>query len=275
MSLKCILVHVDGSAQSRATVAAACTLARDHGAHLSALYVEAPDGIPGFASLEIPRAAMAVIESQRKAARQAAREMFDTQAAAAGITERTGWEFTKGSAVGALALRGRYTDIIVVSQSNPETRRAGYEELADDLVMVSGRPVLVIPYIGAPATIGKRALIGWNASREAARAVSDAMPLLEKADSLEILAVEPNGIGDAPGADIALHLARHGIKANANTAAGRDIDVGDVLLNRAADTGVDLIVMGAYGHSRMRELVLGGATRHILEHMTVPVLMSH
>jgi nucleotide-binding universal stress UspA family protein len=133
----------------------------------------------------------------------------------------------------------------------------------------------VIPYIGAPQNLGKKILVAWNASREASRAVADAMPMLEAADSVEVFAVEPNGMGDAPGADIAAHLARHGINATANKTTGLDIDVGDVLLNQAADSGADLIVMGGYGHSRMRELVLGGATRHILEHMTVPVLLSH
>ncbi|MBE9552893.1 MAG: universal stress protein, partial [Proteobacteria bacterium] len=131
------------------------------------------------------------------------------------------------------------------------------------------------PYIGAQAEIGRNVLVAWNGSREAARAVSDAMPILEAADSIEVFAVEPRGIGDIPGADIAQHLARHGLKTDAAKTAGLDIEVGDVLLNQVADGGADLIVMGAYGHSRMRELVLGGATRHILGHMTVPVLLSH
>ena len=275
MSLKSILVHVDNSEQSKSTVAAACALAREHDAHLTGLYVVPTPGIQGYVSIEIPAAAMEVIEKQRQASLEAAREMFEAAAADSGITARSGWEQTTGSTVNALATRGRYADVVVVSQSNPETRRADVEDMVDDLVVVSGRPVLVIPYIGAPKNFGKRVLLGWNASREAARAVSDAMPLLETAESVEVFAVEPRGLGDAPGADIARHLARHGIKANANTAAGSDIEVGDVLLNRAADTGADLIVMGAYGHSRMRELVLGGATRHVLEHMTAPVLMSH
>ena len=111
--------------------------------------------------------------------------------------------------------------------------------------------------------------------KRAEELMNSAMPILENADSIEVFAVEPHGIGDIPGADIATHLARHGLKAEASKTTGIDIDVGDVLLNQVADSGADMVVMGAYGHSRMRELVLGGATRRLLEHMTVPVLLSH
>ena len=116
-------------------------------------------------------------------------------------------------------------------------------------------------------------------SRKATRAVNDAMPLLETADSVTVLVINPiggiDGHGEEPGADIALHLARHGVNATAEHMVAEDISVGDMLLSRCANAGADLLVMGAYGHSRMRELILGGATRNILQHMTVPVLMSH
>ena len=275
MTLKSILVHVDNSKQAPATIAAACVLAREHDAHLTGLYIEYPAHIPGFAAIEIPASAIEVIEAQNKAALDTAREVFENTVAAEGLTGTSEWTVQKGSPVEVLALRGRYADLVVVSQPSPEARGIANEDLVDDLVLASGRPVLVIPYIGAHKQLGKRVLIGWNASREAARAVLDAMPIMEKADTVEILAVEPTGIGDTPGADIARLLARHDIKVEASATQAPDIDVGDVLLNRAADTNADLIVMGAYGHSRMRELVLGGATRHILEHMTAPVLLSH
>ena len=275
MSLKDILVFVDGSQEAPATVAAACALARTHDAHLTGLAVDNPPEIPGFATIEIPASALEIIETQRKETVTKAREIFDKAVAAAGITDRSGWTVARGQPLETLSLRSRYADILVVPQANPDSQSATGEDMVDDLVLVSGRPVLVIPYIGAPQNLGKKILVAWNASREASRAVADAMPMLEAADSVEVFAVEPNGMGDAPGADIAAHLARHGINATANKTTGLDIDVGDVLLNQAADSGADLIVMGGYGHSRMRELVLGGATRHILEHMTVPVLLSH
>lgn len=275
MSLKDILVYVDGSRETTSTLAAACALARDHDAHLTGLAVDRPPEIPGYASIEIPPSALEIIQAQRRETAEKAREVFEKAVAAAGITSRSRWSLAKGMPLESLSLRTRYTDVVVVSQSNPEREDGSGDDMVDDLILICGRPVLVIPYIGAPERIGKKVLVAWNASREAARAVADAMPILEAADSVEVIAVEPNGLGDAPGADIAEHLARHGVNATANKTTGLDIDVGDVLLNHIADSGADLMVMGAYGHSRMRELVLGGATRHLLQHMTVPVLLSH
>jgi nucleotide-binding universal stress UspA family protein len=274
MPLKDILVYVDDSAQAAGTVAAACSLALRHDAHLTGLAINQPPEIQGFAGVEIPLSAVEILKQQRQAALDKMRKVFDDAVNAAGLSNRSGWCVATGRKLESLALRSRYADLTVISQNGPEGPTNG-EDIVDDLIMASGRPILVIPYIGAPAEVGRKVLIAWNASREAARAVSDAMPVLETAESIEVFAVEPHGIGDIPGADIAEHLARHGLKAQAGQTAGLDIDVGDVLLNQVADSGADLVVMGAYGHSRMRELVLGGATRHILGHMTVPVLLSH
>lgn len=273
MSLKDILVYVEDNEQEAATVAAACTLARQHDAHLTGLAVDRPPEIPGFATIEIPPSAVEIIKAQRKESLERARRTFDETVNKAGLADRSGWSVSKGRQLESLVLRSRYADITVVSQNTPEDE--GGDALIDDFILASGRPALVIPYIGAPETFGRNILIAWNASREAARAVSDAMPLLETADKIEVFAVEPNGMGDLPGADIASHLSRHGLNVSTAKTAGLDIDVGDVLLNQVADGGADMVVMGAYGHSRMRELVLGGATRHILKHMTVPVLLSH
>lgn len=272
MSLKDILVYVDSSSAAAGTVAAACSLALRHDARLMGLAIDEPPEIPGFAAIEIPPSAIEIIKQQRKETLDTAKTSFETAVAAAGLEGKAAWAAAKGRRLETLALRSRYADLTVVPQTQPDGDR---DSLIDDLIMSSGRPILAVPYIGAPKNVGSKVLIAWNGSRESARAVADAMPLLEAAKEIEIFAVEPRGIGDLPGADIAEHLARHGLKVNAARTAGLDIDVGDVLLNEAADSGADLIVMGAYGHSRMRELVLGGATRHILDHMTVPVLLSH
>ena len=140
-------------------------------------------------------------------------------------------------------------------------------------------PVLVVPYAGRYETVGRRVLIGWSATREAARAVSDAMPLLAAAEIVTVLTIDAregtDAHGELPGADISLHLARHGVKAEIERTVSAGIPAGDVLLSRAADLGADLLVIGAYGHSRVRELLLGGVTRSILQSMTLPVLMSH
>ncbi len=151
--------------------------------------------------------------------------------------------------------------------------------MVGNLVMSAGRPALVIPYIGAPEGFGRTVTLAWDAGREAARTVADAMPLLERAEQVHVLAVNPrsgiSGHGEEPGADIALHLARHGITAEVNHTHAQDVGVGDAILSWLSDSGSDLLVMGAYGHSRLRELVLGGVTRRLLDSMTVPVLISH
>jgi nucleotide-binding universal stress UspA family protein len=139
--------------------------------------------------------------------------------------------------------------------------------------------MLIVPYVGEIKSFAQDILVCWNASREAARAVTDALPLLQRAKRVIVLSVDgnasPGGHGESPGSDIALYLARHGVRAEAARTGSGGLDIGSVILSRAFDYSVDLIVMGAYGHSRVREIVLGGATRSLLKSMTVPVLMSH
>ena len=146
-------------------------------------------------------------------------------------------------------------------------------------MLSAGRPALVVPDIGAGKTLGRRVMIAWDTGREAARAVNDALPILQQAEAVTVLSVNPRpGIdlhGEEPGADIALHLTRHGVKVEVQRTQVEEINIGDTILSRLADLGSDLLVMGAYGHSRLREVVLGGVTRTLLESMTVPVLMSH
>jgi nucleotide-binding universal stress UspA family protein len=185
----------------------------------------------------------------------------------------------EGETITGLNLHARYADLVIAGQVDPRDPEWADLRLPERVVLESGRPVMVIPFIGAPQPIGKRIMVAWNASREAVRAVNDALPLLVDADTVEVLAINPPvgeaGDGDIPCADICLHLARHGINAIAESMQAEDIQVGDLLLSRAVDRGVDLIVMGAYGHSRFREIVLSGVSRRLFKHMTTPVLFSH
>ena len=146
------------------------------------------------------------------------------------------------------------------------------------MVLAAGAPVMIVPHIGAPSTTAEKVMVAWNASREAARAVRDAMPLLEKAKTVDVVCCHPEATpdhGELAGADIGLHLSRHGIEVDVQVLEGEEIDVGNALLSHAADRGSDCLVMGGYGHSRLQEAVLGGATRTILQSMTIPVLMAH
>ncbi|MGH6901649.1 MAG: universal stress protein, partial [Geminicoccaceae bacterium] len=178
----------------------------------------------------------------------------------------------------ALATHARYADVVILGQADPEDAALPHY-LPEEVTLASGRPSLVIPYIGPQATLGQRVTVAWDAKREAARAVNDALPLLTRAQTVGVVTVNPSetpfGHGEQPGADIAVHLARHGIKVEVQRIESRDIDVANIVLSHIADQSSDLLVMGAYGHSRLRELVLGGVTRTILHDMTVPVFMAH
>jgi nucleotide-binding universal stress UspA family protein len=275
MALKDLLVHVTGAPDSGPAIDAALALAEQHDAHLAGLAIRAPLDIPVYAEAHLPESMLQILQEREDQRIAGARQLFESKAKHAGRGDRIAWRVDSGLPFDTLGLHARYADLTVVAQDNPEKQDYRFAELAEDLLVASGRPVLVVPSIGARPTIGRTVIVAWNGSREAARALADAMPILEKARSVEIfIAGEPH-IGDLPGADIAAHLARHQIRVEVYRLPGAEAPVGGALLNRTAAIGGDLIVMGGYGHSRLREFVLGGATRHILQHLTVPVLMSH
>lgn len=275
--LKDILVHVDAGKTCGSRLQVAIGLARAHDAHLIGLYAFPQNSLPGYVKAEIRQELLEALAAGHEAAAAEARKVFDDACKRAGIAGE--WRSSNGRVVDQLALHGRYADIVVVGQRDPEVFGSELDQMPDRLILSVGRPVLVVPYVGTFPTVGKDILVAWDASRLATRAVNDALPFLKTAKKVHLLAVNPagghDGHGEIPCADIGLHLARHGVNAEASSIRAEDIAVGDAILSRAADFGVDMIVMGAYGHARWRELVLGGATHHILEHMTVPTLMSH
>jgi nucleotide-binding universal stress UspA family protein len=281
---KDILVVVDDSAACATRLDVAVHVAGRCGAHLTGLFVTPPPNVPALAGSEFPgglQAASDYLEAQRQARRGAAlaaQELFRSRTGMAGIT--TEWREREGDAAAIAGLHARYADLIIVGQMEP-TPRAGHSGRArpERLLLGVGRPILVVPYVGVFKTVGDRVLVAWNASREATRAVNDALPILQRASHVTVLAINPrggvSGDGDVPGADLALHLSRHGVNVEASWIQAEDMEVAALLLSRACDLQADLIVMGGYGHSRVREIVLGGATREILRTMTVPTLMSH
>lgn len=281
---KDVLVIVDDSKTCAPRLDVAVHLASRFGAHLTGLFVKESPHVPGWAQSEgyaYLRPPSDYMEMQRQAWREAAlaaQRLFHARADVAGIT--TEWREREGDVAEIASLHSRYTDLVIVGQMEPALP-AGHpaRALPERLLMAVGRPILLVPYAGAFPTVGERVLVAWNASREATRAVNDALPLLRLASQVSVLVINPrggvSGDGDVPGADLALHLSRHGVKAEAAWIQADDIDVAAMLLSRASDFQADLIVMGGYGHSRVREIVLGGATRAILHAMTVPTLMSH
>jgi nucleotide-binding universal stress UspA family protein len=282
MALKDILVHLDATPRSEARLAVAVRLATQRGAHLIGLHVmDIPSAsyFYGAAMPFVPANPEELVERMRAEATAAAAPI---EASFRDCVRRDGlqgeWRLVEGNPAATVALHARYADLTVVGQPNSYQPQDS-DAITVTTVMTSGRPVLAIPFAGDFPTLGERVLVAWNASREAARAVNDALPLIAGAKQVTVLAINPQqgigGHGDVPAGDIALHLARHGIKAEAAHTVAKDISDGEALLSYAADIGADLIVAGAYGHSRARELVFGGVTRTLIAEMTAPVLLSH
>ena len=279
MALKNLMVVVDTDKPASARIDAAAMLAARHDAHLTGLFVSAPPALPSYVAGELGDSVIALQQRMAQEIADEAAGLFRQRVELAGIGSRAEWRALRGDPTEVAGIVGRYADLVILGQIDPDRNRDVPPVHPEDVLFDCGRPVLMVPYAGRFPTIGEQVLVGWNASREAARAVNDALPFLETAKKVSVLAVNPkagiNGLGDEPGADISLHLARHGVPVTADHVNARGMDPGDMILNYATDMSADLLVMGAYGRSRLRELVLGGVTRHIMQHMTIPVLFSH
>ncbi|WP_034298369.1 universal stress protein [Herbaspirillum sp. RV1423] len=274
MTYKTILVHVDESTHAAARIRLASELAFTFDAHLIGAAMTGisrfiyPDGVVFIAS---------VIDTLRERA-QLDLKQFEETARQRGVTSVES-RLTEDDAAGALVLQARYSDLVVISQTDPTEREPGdVYDLPEYVLLNSSRPVLTIPYAGKFDNVGSNIMVAWDGSMEATRAITNALPFLKKARNVNVVLFNPSALfdihGQQPGADIALYLARHGVKVNV-LQEPTDLDVGNALLSLAADTGADLLVMGGYGHTRFREVLLGGVTKTILNSMTIPVLFSH
>jgi nucleotide-binding universal stress UspA family protein len=255
----------------------AVSVAEAFGSHLLGIAFSYEPVIPGTVMGGIPPE---IIESQRAESDKKARAAiarFEQATKRAGISAET--RTISASISGAadqLGRIGRRFDLVIVGQ--PGRKDSLPDEVIDEGVLFeSGRPVIFVPFIQKGGVTLDRIMVCWDGSRTAARAIADAMPFLKKAKQVEIVIISdrPGKKDEVPGADLGQHLARHGLKVDVKRITSPDIDVPSTILSHAADSSADLIVMGGYGHSRLREFVLGGATRGLLEAMTVPVLMSH
>ena len=281
MSYKDLLVVLDGDAAARGRIELAATLAERFAAHLVGLYPLPNFEMPPQPGYFTPAVLDPLYQELRQKAGEQAEEVhqaFEQAVRLRGLSAE--WRAITEGPDADPALHARYADLAILGQLDPD--RSAAETIRprpERVTLASGRPILVVPYAGHFASVGQRVLVAWNAGREATRAIADAMPLLAAAETVTVLAIDPRegpgAHGEVPGADISLHLARHGVKATIERTVSAEVPVGEVLLSRAADLGADLLVMGAYGHSRARELLLGGVTRTLLQSMTLPVLMSH
>ncbi len=275
MALKKLLVHVGDDNRCQARLVAACGLARRSDAAITGLYVRPfPVVIPAAPI----GGAMPVIDGLAKAYEQAgkeAHELFEAITVREGV--RAAWNEDDGDAAERIAAHARYADLAVVGQWSPDDLPDRLPRDMGALVAMSvGRPTLMLPYAGEHDLTFSRVLLCWNGRREAVRAAHDMMTLLPAGARVDIACVDPEGAADRnPGADIGGLLAAHDLKVEAHRIASGDVSVADALLAASSDFGSDLIVMGAYGHARLREIAFGGATRDMLLHAPVPLLLSH
>lgn len=277
MAYKTILVHCDGGRGMETRLKLAVDLAVRFDSHVVGLHVRQRFHAPAFTDADKAMDALyRTYEATAKAEEAAASTVFKKVVGTKGCSSE--WRVTDRHADDeALSGRARYADLVVVGQSDPDAPTMAPPDLAENVAMTSERPVLVVPHVGVMKPPGKTVMLCWNDSREAARAATGALPLLAAADKVIVLLVDPaNGAGrEEPGVDVAEWLARHGVKVTVQRDSAAGSDVGGVILSRAADNDADLIVMGIYGHSRMREMVLGGASRTLLASMTAPLLIAH
>jgi nucleotide-binding universal stress UspA family protein len=272
-----IVVFIDGRTDTAGILEFAGILAQEHGARVISVFMQPePTVTPaetfargkGMESIiEVHRAQLERIEAEHRA-------QFENIVRRCGI--RSEWRSLPylSSEVGVHAY---YADLVVIARPESAGPSAGPPGLAESLVLSSGRPIIMFPARGTVSQV-RRILVAWNATRESIRAVADALPLLVKAKAVQVLVVDHErnraGHGQDPGADIARHLARHGAHVEVLRLSSEGEEVGRLLLSKAAAFGADLLVMGAYGHSHLREWMFGGVTRTVLYEAVLPVLMS-
>ena len=274
--LKDVVVNISGRAPLDYASEYAASIAATFGAYIAGISFRyepvIPDGTLGGVPIDL-------IELQREENSKSAKDAvsrFEAAVKKAGISAETRiLDATFGGAATLFAQIARRFDLAVVSQAQRE-HGASDELMIEGVLFESGRPVVVVPYIQKRGLTLERVLVCWDGSRTAARAVGDAMPFLERAKTVDIVIVTEDRKNEkVTGASMREHLTRHGVAAQIKRVARGDIAIEDAILSYAADSGADFMVMGGYGHSRLREFILGGATRGILASMTVPVLLSH
>lgn len=274
MAIKELLIHMNGRDTRATRLQAAIGLAERHRAHVTGLYLIPRPAIPPYVSAQIPDE---VFEHQRRELRRLAAEAeAEFRAALDGAGCDGEWRQLEGFAEPLLNRQARFTDLLLMSQPQPDRLLSPDTALEHAVVLGAGRPVLFVPRQGHVGTIGERVLLAWNASREAARAAHDALPLLSRAERVVVLAIEPpEDERERFTVDICAHLARHGVNAEGAQLDAVDEPFAAVLLSQARQRACDLIVAGAYGHSRFSEILLGGVTEDLFAKMDRPVLMAH
>jgi nucleotide-binding universal stress UspA family protein len=284
MDLKDILVFLDEGAASEARLELAANIAHDHRACLSAVFIQnnrmarsQPTlAAPWLGMLAGPPLSGAIDTAPAAVLADIAEQKF--RDCRRSINVEGDWNPTDGTDLAELITLARSADLVIIGQVNSNARPTPAWR-PEEIVVSCGRPVLMVPYIGSYSRVGRRVLVAWDGSREAVRALNDALPLIGAADAVTVMTVRARAKDldhdSVPTERVLRHLARHGIAARADRQLQVGTSISDVLLSRSVDFSADLIVAGAYHHSQLRETLLGGVSRELFHHMTLPVLMSH
>jgi nucleotide-binding universal stress UspA family protein len=275
--IKDIVVNLSMTEAASPTADYAVSVASALQAHLTGIAFVYDPIVPVSGTGYVPAEVIETQQADNEAAAKAAIDRF------AEATRRAGLSAEPLTISASLAGAGqqfsriaRRFDLAIVGQPEPKTSSVE-DIIAETTLIDSGRPMILVPYIQKAPLKLDNVMVCWDGSHQAARAIGDAMPLLAKAGRVEIVIVgdEQGKQDEIEGADMGRHLARHGLKVDVHRVGGGGIDVADALLSRVADSGADFMVMGGYGHSRLREFVLGGVTHSILRALTVPTLLAH
>ncbi len=279
MSLGNILICLNDTLNLDALLETSCTLALKHNAHLIGVFIiPAMEVYPVYEGIAMAE----VFDGQHQKFENMAKDVQKKFEHALKTNMITGeWrqlDSNRTTIADEFIEQARTVDIALIAQVDEDEDCGVESDFAERVIIEAGRPVLLLPRQKTFSTIGERVLIGWNRTRESARASFDALALLSDKSEVNLVWVNPQKqrelTGNVPGAELARTFAHHNIKVTAEALPTTNFNAGEALLERAQDLNSDMLVMGAYGHSRMREFIFGGATRHVLNHMTVPVLMS-
>lgn len=271
-----IVVFIDGRTETAGILQFAGVLAEEHGARLIGVFMQPEAAVTPpetFARGKGIREVIEAHEAQLEGIEAEHRALFEDIVRRHGI--RSEWRSLPHLS-SDVVVHTHYADLAVIARPDPVGQTAGPPGLVESLVLTSGRPIIILPPRSSASRV-RRILVGWNAAREAVRAVADALPLLVRAEAVDVLVVDHQrhaGHGQEPGADIARHLVRRGVHVEVRRLSSGGEDVGHLLLSQAAAFGADLVVMGAYGHSHLSGWVFGSVTRTVLREAGVPVLMS-
>jgi nucleotide-binding universal stress UspA family protein len=278
MALKNLIVLADNSSGCAARIETALVMANKFDAYLTGVYAQGTESIPDQVFAELPydireTVHTRMLEVANEGAQRIARGFHD-QVEKAGRTEKSAWRLIHGHPNYVAAVVSRYADLVIAGQS---PKGVEFETVdPGEVVSTSGRPMFIVPQTFKPKGYTGHALLGWNGSREAARAISDAMMILGPESKVTVAFMGPTSeMPESFGFDIGEHLQRHGVTVDQVELEHKASDSGKDLINFAGEVGADLIVMGAYTHSRLREEVFGGATRTVLRNMTTPIFLSH